>query len=197
MVKKSQVDNPEFIPLALKELGGIGEFVDVEDIFVRCHKLAPARFGWRKHNFPEYKKLSKALRDFEGSHPDVLMKTLDGLRRQFSAAGVEWFRRQEPSIRQLLGMRDGDVPRLRRDQRLLNELDHHPAVEAFRTSGSIAINKYEASGLLLCSPDSPVAAWRERIESYRAAAEFSRRTVLVDFLNTLEQTHPDWFRSGQ
>ena len=85
MSQRPKVDNPELIPFAIYQLGGIGEFVDVEDIFVRCFDLAPERFGWRKYPYPNYKILSKALRDFEGSFPNYLIKNQDGLCRQPSA----------------------------------------------------------------------------------------------------------------
>ena len=99
---KYKVDNPDIIPFAIYQLGGIGEYIDVEDMFVYCYKLAPERFGWRKHPFPNYKSLSKALRDFEGKHPKHLIKTPDGLSRQLSAEGLEWLKRRLPVLESVL-----------------------------------------------------------------------------------------------
>src|SRR5262245_61185579 len=63
-------------------------FIDVKDTFLRCFEVAPERFRWRKHLIANYKTLSKALRDFEGRHPSLLLKTEDGLSRQLSKEGI-------------------------------------------------------------------------------------------------------------
>jgi hypothetical protein len=72
----------DIIPFTIYQFGGAGEFIDVEDVFVYCYKLAPERFGWRKHTYPNFKSHSKALWDYEGKYPNHLIKTSDGLRRQ-------------------------------------------------------------------------------------------------------------------
>ena len=84
MSQHPKVDNPDIVPFVIYQLGGIGEFVDVEDILVRCHELAPERFEWRKYPYPNYKILSKALPNFKGSFPTYLIKTQDGFCRQAS-----------------------------------------------------------------------------------------------------------------
>jgi hypothetical protein len=55
MAKTRRIDNPDIVPLAVYELGGSGAFVDVEDVFLRCHEIAPERFRWRKYDIPNYK----------------------------------------------------------------------------------------------------------------------------------------------
>src|SRR5260221_11218026 len=102
--KKSRIDNPEIVPFALFQLNGAGEFVDVEDIFDRCYQLAPERFGWRKYPYPNYKILSKALRDIEGKDPSLLLKTPDGLKRQLSAKAIQWVRDRLPEFKEILGV---------------------------------------------------------------------------------------------
>jgi hypothetical protein len=187
------VDNPDFIPIALFQLGGDTEFVDVEDIFVRCYELAPDRFGWRTHDLPNYKTVSKALRDFEARNPGLLLKTADGLRRQLSAAGIEWLRDRLPSLEQTL-VRVGRNPATRRpSQRILNELAENPLVRAFESGERPELVKYQVADALACVVDSPASVWRERLETYRAAATAGRRPNLLRFLEYVEDEHPEWF----
>jgi len=47
--KGAPLTNVEVVTIALYQLGGIARSVDTEDIAVLAHKLAPARFSWRKY----------------------------------------------------------------------------------------------------------------------------------------------------
>lgn len=193
MSEKFKTDNPDFIPLALYHRGGAGRFVDVEDVFLSCHEMAPERFGWRKYPFPNYKILSKALRDFEEKHPEVLIKTQDGLSRQLSAEGVEWVRRRLPQYKRLVnGI--GRSPATRRPgQRILNEIAGHRLVREFLNGSPPNLVKHEVADLLLCSPDSAPSIWRERLESYRSAASESNRPDLLNFLDYVKRERSEWF----
>jgi hypothetical protein len=193
MTKKPRVDNTEIIPIALYELGGSGEFIDVEDIFVHCYKIAPERFRWRKHDLPNYKTLSKALRDFEGSHPSYLVKTADGLSRQLSAEGNAWVRLKLPLFDRVLRRPGANPPTRRRDQRLLNEFANSKLVQAFLEGGQTELVRHEVADVLLCAPDSPAVVWRERLETFRSAADAARRPELVGFLDYVQRNKPEWF----
>lgn len=123
MNKRSNVDNLDIIPFAVYKLGGVGVFVDVEDVFVCSYKLAPERFGWRKYQYPNYKILSKALRDFEGKYPNYLIKTPDGLSRQLSAEGLEWLKEWLPDFERALNVPGVNPPVRRPIQRMLNDIE--------------------------------------------------------------------------
>jgi hypothetical protein len=142
----------------------------VEDVFLRCHEIAPERFRWRKHDIPNYKTLSKALRDFEESHPSLLMKTADGLSRQLSAEGNAWVRERLSVFESVLRKRGANPPTRRRDHRILNEFAGHRLGRSFAETKRPSLIKHEVADLLLCAPDSPQAVWRERLETYRSAA---------------------------
>ena len=194
MKNRPKVDNPDIIAFALADLSGAGRFVDIEEVFVKAFELAPERFGWRTQPIPNYKALSKALRDFENQHPDLTMRTADGLARQLTAEGVEWVNRNTPRYRFLADSPNANPPTRRPSQRVLNEIQRHPVVRRFLESGGdISISKFEAADLLLCTPDSPFGVWRERLETYRSAATDSARGDIVDFLDRLAETHPEWF----
>jgi hypothetical protein len=193
MSKRRRIDNPDIIPLALHELGGVGEFIDVEDIFLRCFEIAPERFRWRKHNLPNYKTLSKALRDFEGDHPGLLLKTEDGLSRQLSGDGVEWVRSRTTDYAQLRSQPGSNPPTRRREYKILNEFAEHKAMKLFMEGKKPSLVKYEVADMLLCSPDSPSAVWMERYETYRSAAQDAGRPDIVGFLEFLKSSRPQWF----
>lgn len=197
MPGKLKIDNPELIPLALHSLEGAGKFVDVEDIFQECWKIAPERFGWRKYEYPNYKTLSKALRDFEGNYPNLLLKTKDGLMRQLSAEGVRWIEGRLPLYNKLLERREAMPPTRMRTQRLLNEVRDHKLFTMYSRGDRDRYPKHEVADLLTCSPDSPVSTWNQRIGTLRSAAAVSKRSDLAEFFDFLLETHSEWFREGQ
>jgi hypothetical protein len=193
MANRRRIDNPDLIPLAVYELGGMGAFVDVEDVFLKCFEISPERFRWRKHNIPNYKTLAKALRDFENDYPGLLVKTEDGLSRQLSADGIEWVRSRMPEYTRFRNQPGSSPPTRRRDNKILNEFTHHKAVKIFRQGGKPGLIKHEIADLLLCSPDSPPSVWNERYESYRSAAQDAGRPDIVSFLEFLKSQRSEWF----
>lgn len=197
MTPRSKLDNPDIVPLALFELGGAGEFIDVEDIFFKCYELAPERFGWRTRPLPNYKTLSKALRDLEGDHPSLLVKTPDGLRRQLSAEGVEWVRGRMQEFRKTMTTPGLNPPTRRPSQRLLNSLRDTPLVQAFVRGERPVLKRYEVADLLVCSPDSPKSLWLERLETFRSAAADANRHELMDFLEFVRKSEPQWFEGSK
>jgi len=192
-MQKLRIDNPDIIPIALDDLGGAGRFIDVEDLFMRCFEIAPERFSWRKHKIPNYKILSKALRDFEEKHPGLLIKTPDGLKRQLSAEGIKWLRKRMPRYRKLLDSSEARPPSRRPSQRILNELSRNPIFLSYLDGSDLSLDKYRVADLLLCSPDSPTSVWRERLETFKSAAQDSNRRDLIRFLDTILLSHPEWF----
>jgi hypothetical protein len=88
-----EIANWEIFLWALHQLGGSTQFVDVEDIYIECFNIAPARFGWRtRKNLPDYKKCAKALQQAEekSRHPKMLIKTRDAYARQLTVEGQQW-----------------------------------------------------------------------------------------------------------
>lgn len=187
------MDNPDFIPLAFYLLGAIGQFVDVEDAFVKCHELAPERFGWRKYPYPNYKTASKGLRDLEGKHPDLLIRTPDGLSRQLTAEGVNWVEKRLGHFQAVAVVPELRAPMRRPVNRMLNDFANHDVVRGFLTGNRDDLPKHVVADLMLCSPDSPASVWRERLETFRSAATSAKRHDLVECLDYLSAKHPEWF----
>ena len=195
MAKRPAIDNPDFIPVAFYLLGASGRYVDVEDAFVKCFELAPERFGWRKYEFPNYKTVSKALRDFEGKRPGLLMKSPDGLglTRQLTAEGVAWVEERRGRFEALASTPELRSPMLRPVNRMLNDLANQPAVKEFLAGARPDLEKHVAADLRLCSPDSSKEVWRERLESFRSASGLAKRPDLLRFLDYLASEYSEWF----
>ncbi len=188
----SPIDNPDIVPYSLYLLGGAGGFVDVEELFLRCHELAPERFSWRTRSLPNYKTLSKALRDYEAKHPEAMIKTQSGLGRQLSVEGLRWVERNLPRLRAAFASPVPAAARVK-SQRMVRDLAARPVVIRFLQDGTIEPTKYEMADALICAPDSPASVWLERLRTYRSAVAAARRTDLLSFLDFVESQRPDWF----
>ena len=91
-VRKKHIDlaNWEIFVWGLHNIGGDAGMVDIELAFLKAHEIAPQRFAWRtREDLPEYKKLSKALRDADAKAGNLMTKTSDGLKRQLTVEGIE------------------------------------------------------------------------------------------------------------
>jgi hypothetical protein len=194
MVEKSVVDNPDIIPYALYLAGGAVEFIDVEDIAVKCYELAPERFGFRKYSYPNFKTFSKALRDLEEKRPDLLMRTPDGLQRQLSPEGLQLVERRRSLFERALGTEGANPPTRRRTQRVLNELRGQRLVEQYLAGERPDLVRHEVADLLLTAPDSPPDDWLRRAQSLQAAAADAGRADIRAFLEWVQATKPEWFR---
>jgi hypothetical protein len=189
----SVVDNPDVVPYALHLLGGGSSFVDVEDIAVKCYELAPERFGFRTHPYPNYKTFSKALRDFEDKHQAMLLRSPDGLKRQLTAEGVEYVRTKLAIFNHVFGSPSANPPTRRRNQRVLNELRDNPLTQAFLSGQEPELTRIAVADLLMCSPDSPATEWLRHCRSLEAAAMEAGRDDLAGFLRHIIEARPEWF----
>lgn len=195
MSPSDEITNWEIFLWALSRLGGGTEFVDVEDVFIMCFELAPKRFAWRtREDLADYKKCSKALRDAEARRPRLLVKTGDGLKRQLTVEGQEWASANER--RMVATVQSGKVvqePRSRPRVRLLAEVERSDPYRRWTEEGVLPAQKWQVAELLRCSPDSDRRIWRSRLQVLRAAANGADRARLLEFLDELAATYPDWF----
>jgi hypothetical protein len=188
-----ELSNQDIFAYALYRLQGAGRFVDVEDVYVECFNLSPSRFGWRKHKYPNYKVASKAQRDFEGSHPEFIQKTPNGLSRQLTAEGVAWIRGHLESFERL-GAGATRAPKTRRaSHRVVAELLRSDAVQSYLAGETPELSKVEIAELFNCAPDSPGSVWQQRLATVRAAAEDNERPDVLLFLDYVSANAPEWF----
>jgi hypothetical protein len=191
-----ELTNQDIFAYALYRLQGAGRFVDVEDVYVECWRLSPSRFGWRKHQYPNYKVSSKAQRDFEKAHPELLLKTPNGLARQLTAEGVAWIRNRLPDFASLAsGTTKAPAPR-RPSHKIITELTTNPLVRAFLEGKPVELTKVQVADLLHCAPDSPRSIWKQRAATLRSAATDNERPDVMQFVEYIQRSHPEWFEEG-
>jgi hypothetical protein len=192
---EEEASNWEIFVWALSDLGGAKSMIDVEAVFVRCFEFAPRRFAWRtRPDLPDYKKCAKALRDAEARRPVLLIKTGDRFGRQLTVAGQQWVLNNTRRLRPILGdMPNVSQPKQRPQSRMLAEFERSQAFQQWKTESALPTEKWRVADLLRCSPDSSQQIWVTRLESLRSAAYAAEKTDLLEFLNSLETSNPEWF----
>jgi hypothetical protein len=190
-----EIPNWKIVLWALHELGGGDDFVDIEQVFLRCFELAPQRLSWRtRPDLPDFKKCAKALQEAEARRPALLVKTGDTFGRQLSVHGQKWIAANARRLRAQL--KSGEVvqePRRRPRSRMLAEAEQASAFVEWRVDPAAPIEKWKMAELLRCSPDSDVTVWRTRLATLRAAAHAADRRDLTRFLDDVVADHMDWF----
>lgn len=189
--------NTDFVIFALYELGGAGKFVHVEDIFKKCYDYSPGRFGWKKYPYPNYKTTYKALVDLETNYPELILKTEDGLGRQLTAEGIEWIQRNRAKLATISGAIKDKELTSRPSRGVLNDIVKHPLFIAFEKNKEIELSKFNLADLFLCSPDSPISLWIERMETLKSQAKVANHVEILKFLKHIEEQKPELFGGKQ
>lgn len=195
MAINQEMSNWEIFLFALGELGGVEEFVDVEDVYFRCFELAPSRFSWRtRSDTPDYKKCAKALRDAEARRPSLLIKAGNRYSRQLTVEGVEWYSQNLKRARSLEKEdRIDSAPKSRPRGRALALVEESESFLNWKRSGELPTEKWKVADLFMCSQDSPERIWRSRLEILRSAAHTARKKKVLEFLEELGGKYPHWF----
>ena len=100
-------NNQDVFIWALYLLGGADLDIDVEAVYLKSFKLAPARLGWRTHpEIPDYKKTAKALQSVEASTHVGLVQRQGPYHRRLTAEGVRWVEANRAQLEAELHSRD-------------------------------------------------------------------------------------------
>jgi hypothetical protein len=86
------LSNIQIVTLAISELGGATQAVDIEDIAIQAYELAPKKFSWRK--YPEridLRVVQYALKDAASNRQgEPLIKGSLKYGYMLTAVGLEW-----------------------------------------------------------------------------------------------------------
>lgn len=191
---RDDTSNYEIILVAVSHLGGAGQFVDLEEVYEEAWRLAPTRFGWRSKPYPsDYvgdRALRALLRDEDLSKRILVSPNRQAL--QLTAEGVRWVEENRDRFKRSAEA-TGARARGRGAQRQLVDLEKSEVVRLFAAGKNISPSRAQFADLLRLTPDADARAWRERLESYRSAAEQAGRKLVLRFCERLEAEHPDWF----
>lgn len=188
----TEVGNPELLLFSLWRLSAVGKYVEIEDIFQELFTIAPSRFSWRTRKLPSDKIGDQALRDAYKKHgKGLILASKDRNSLQLTADGVRWVQERLDQFQALV--EDGAPPAARGSHRALSVLEAHPLVKEYASGGDASdISRLQLAGVLRLTPDADGRAWRERVETYKSAAQLAGRDLVLRFLKRLESDHPDW-----
>ena len=178
----SQVNNQDVFVWALHLLGGANKEVDVEDVYLKCFELAPARLGWRtRPDIPDYKKISKALQSVEAKSHVGLVQKLDQYHRRLTSDGVRWIEEHETELRERYSGREA-VPAsasTNMHEKLRRRVKEHKVWDTDLTNIVLIADALE------CSPVSPKNVWQSRLISVERAGQVLQDDSLTQFSERL------------
>ena len=175
-------NNQDVFIWALYLLGGADKDVDVEDIYLKCFELAPARLGWRtRPDLPDYKKAAKALQSVEASTHIGLVHRPHKYSRSLTVEGIRWVQTFEEILSR--NYSQGSVHASKSSnqyERVRFEISKSVAWAKFKMEPK-SIDIADAAAALQCSPASPLATWHSRIINIKKAANVLVDPDLLDF----------------
>lgn len=183
-----QPNNQDVFVWALYLLGGADRDVDVEEIYLKCFELAPARLGWRtRPDLPDYKKASKALQSIEAkTHSGLLLRPHEYSRR-LSMEGVRWVETYRDILSHCYS--HGKVQAsatTNQHERRRREVKGDPVWSQF-LSAPESLTSVELASVMNCTAASPDSIWRTRINELRRAADVLQDEDLMRFADYVSE----------
>ena len=177
--------NPQVAVLALYSLGGATARQHQEDVAVKCYELAPRRFSWERHDYPDIDRAGGALRDGKKAKNGALVTGDKRIGWLLTPAGIDWARERA----QLTGgsKAKGASVLSAADDRELKQLREHRLFREWRT-GSDHVSIFETADAVALPADIDADAIIRRIQQLEGAARAGQRTDLEGFLK--------WLRDG-
>lgn len=183
-----EANNQDVFVWALYILGGADRDVDVEDIYLKCFELAPARLGWRTQpHIPDYKKTSKALQSVEATTHVGLIHRPHQYSRRLSIEGIRWVETYKEILEKVYSGQIVAAPiNTSVHERLRQTIKQSSAWHIYR-SGETNLDISDIAALLRCSATSPQDTWKSRILDLRRASEVLTDKELGDFASVVEK----------
>lgn len=168
----------DYVLVALVRLGGDAVMVDVEDIAVEAYALAPERFRWRRHDFPNLEFVRVATSGSNKGSARLVLR--EGPRRMLTVEGVARARDVMRRIDAAPGVRDDTLRR--KDLADLARMESHPAFLAWHERGVAGPDAVDLADPARCSVSTPLPVFADRLRRVQAIAAHWRREELARFL---------------
>ena len=180
-------NNQDVFLWALYLLGGSDRDVDVEEIYLKCFELAPARLGWRTHpDIPDYKKAAKALQSVEASTHIGLVHKPHKFSRRLTVAGVRWVESYKEMLEENYSHKPVMASKTSNNyERMRQEILKSHAWLTYKELNEIE-DIADAAAALQCSPASPLSTWRSRINNLKRASDVLKDNDLLDFAELID-----------
>lgn len=180
-------NNQDAIVYALYLLGGSDKDVDVEDMFLKCHELAPARLSWRtRPDLPDYKKVSKALQSVEASTHVGLFHHTNQYARRLTLDGNRWVETYISILERVYSKAPVKASKnTNMHERKRHEIKNSPVWVLFKESpANIGIEDF--ASVLQCSAASSQTTWASRVQDVKRAADVLQDQELMQFAQLVE-----------
>ena len=175
-------NNQDALVFALYLLGGADKDVDVEDMFLKCHELAPARLSWRtRPDLPDYKKVSKALQSVEASTHAGLFHHTNQYARRLTLDGNRWVETYISILERVYSKAPVQASKnTNMYERKRHEIKNSQVWVLFKESpANIGIEDF--ASVLQCSAASSQTTWASRVHDVKRAADVLQDEELMQF----------------
>ena len=180
-------NNQDSLVFALYLLGGADKDVDVEDMFLKCHELAPARLSWRtRPDLPDYKKVSKALQSVEASTHVGLFHHTNQYARRLTLDGNRWVETYISILERVYSKAPVQASKnTNMHERKRHEIKNSQVWVLFKESpANIGIEDF--ASVLQCSAASSQTTWASRVHDVKRAADVLQDQELMQFAQLVE-----------
>lgn len=180
-------NNQDALVFALYLLGGADKDVDVEDMFLKCHELAPARLSWRtRPDIPDYKKVSKALQSVEASTHVGLFHHTNQYARRLTLNGTRWVETYLSILERVYSKAPVQASKnTNMHERKRQEIKNSQVWILFKESpANLGIEDF--ASVLQCSAASSQTTWASRVHDVKRAADVLQDQELMKFAQLVE-----------
>ena len=180
-------NNQDVFLWALYILGGADRDVDVEDIYLKCFEMAPARLGWRTQpQLPDYKKTSKALQSVESTTHVGLIHRPHKYSRRLTIDGIKWVEAYKRILERVYSKQTVAASTTTNlFERTRQSIKKSSSWVVFLSDPSL-LDIADLAALMRCTATSSQETWKSRILDLRRAAEVLQDEKLADFANAVE-----------
>ncbi len=178
-----RLSNPQIAALALYLLGGATARQHQEDVAVKCYELAPRRFGWERHEYPDIDRVGTGLRDAKKPRNGALTTGDKRAGWLLTPEGIDWAAEHGGLASD--GVASGASVLGAAEDRELRQLKSHRLFEAWRAGGE-AVTVFQAADAVGLPADAPVPSVARRIDELAGAARAGKRQELEGFLGWLK-----------
>ena len=178
-----RVTNWQIAALALYSLGGATARQHQEDVAVRCYELAPRRFSWERHDYPDIDRAGVALRDGKKVKNGALVTGDKRVGWLLTPTGIDWARRRTEAVGN--GEAEGASVLSAAADRELRKLQQHRLFAEWQ-AGSSEVSVFQAADAVGLPADAPTHSIARRIAELSGAARAARRQEVEGFLEWLK-----------
>jgi hypothetical protein len=183
----SSPNNQDALVFALYLLGGADKDIDVEDAFLMCHKLAPARLSWRtRPDLPDYKKVSKALQSVEATTHVGLFHHTNQYARRLTFDGVRWVETYKDILEKVYSQAPVQASKTTNMHERRRQEIKTSSIWPLYKSNPNSLTLEDFASVLQCSPASSPTTWGSRVQDLKRAADVLQDEELMSFAQLVE-----------